>query len=132
LHRHGGSFSNGGAHASHYLPARFHGAWNWSHRSRAAAAAAVASGCAFRDDVPQLEPLCLYSAADSVCLLFRLMRSRMQGYAVEWSPFDATRLAVSTAQHFGIVGQGKQYVLQMQHGMIVPTACFDTAVSEQQ
>jgi hypothetical protein len=51
---------------------------------------------------------------------------------VEWSPFDATRLAVSTAQHFGIVGQGKQYVLQMQHGMIVPTACFDTAVSEQQ
>jgi len=49
------------------------------------------------------------------------------GYAVEWSPFDATRLAVSTAQHFGIVGQGKQYVLQLQHGLLTPTAVFDTA-----
>jgi len=48
------------------------------------------------------------------------------GYAVEWSPFDATRLAVSTAQHFGIVGQGKQYVLQLQHGILTPTAVFDT------
>ena len=48
------------------------------------------------------------------------------GYAVEWSPFDATRLAVSSAQHFGIVGQGKQYVLQMQGGLLVPTAVFDT------
>ena len=50
---------------------------------------------------------------------------------VEWSPFDANRLAVATAQNFGIVGQGKQYVLQMQHGLLVPTAVFDTAVSGQ-
>ncbi len=49
------------------------------------------------------------------------------GYAVEWSPFDATRLAVATAQHFGIVGQGKQYVLQLQGGLLTPTAVFDTA-----
>jgi hypothetical protein len=52
------------------------------------------------------------------------------GYSVEWSPFDANRLAVSTAQHFGIVGQGKQYVLQLQHGILVPTAVYDTAVSQ--
>lgn len=50
---------------------------------------------------------------------------------VEWSPFDANRLAVSTAQNFGIVGLGKQYVLQMQNGLLVPTAVFDTAVRQQ-
>ena len=50
---------------------------------------------------------------------------------MEWSPFDANRLAVATAQNFGIVGQGKQYVLQMQHGLLTPTAVFDTAVSGQ-
>jgi hypothetical protein len=48
---------------------------------------------------------------------------------VEWSPFDESRLAVATAQNFGIVGQGKQYVLQMKNGLLQPTATFETAVS---
>lgn len=34
---------------------------------------------------------------------------------------------MSTAQNFGIVGQGKQYVLQMKNGMLQPTATFETA-----
>ena len=52
------------------------------------------------------------------------------GYSCEWSPFDENRLAVATAQNFGIVGQGKQYVLQLKNGMLQPTATFETAVSE--
>lgn len=34
------------------------------------------------------------------------------GYAVQFSPFD-DRIAVATAQNFGIIGNGKQYVLQV-------------------
>jgi len=51
------------------------------------------------------------------------------GYSVEWSPFDEGRLAVATAQNFGIVGQGKQYVLQLKNGLLQPMATFETAVS---
>ena len=37
-------------------------------------------------------------------------RTEFMGYSVEWSPFDESLLAVATAQHFGIVGNGKQVV----------------------
>ena len=34
------------------------------------------------------------------------------GYSVQFSPFD-DRVAVGAAQNFGIIGNGKQYILQV-------------------
>ena len=34
------------------------------------------------------------------------------GYGVAFSPFVGTRLAVAAAQNFGIIGNGRQYVLE--------------------
>mmetsp|Transcript_13152 Transcript_13152/g.32257 ORF Transcript_13152/g.32257 Transcript_13152/m.32257 type:complete len:323 (+) Transcript_13152:116-1084(+) len=67
-----------------------------------------------------------------------LARTQLEymGYAVEWNPFNANRLAVSTAQHFGIVGQGKQVVLDMKgkgmakvHEEPLKDGCYDCAWS---
>ena len=44
----------------------------------------------------------------------------------EWSPYDDSLLAVSTAQNFGIIGTGKQHVFTVKGGVITPTASFDT------
>jgi peroxin-7 len=41
-------------------------------------------------------------------VLFRTQDTH--GYGVEFSPFRDGLLAVTTAQYFGIVGNGKQYV----------------------
>ena len=35
------------------------------------------------------------------------------GYAVKFSPFLKGRLAVATAQNFGIIGNGRHYALQV-------------------
>ena len=35
------------------------------------------------------------------------------GYACEWSPFEQNKLAIATAQHFGVVGNGKQHIIQV-------------------
>ena len=48
------------------------------------------------------------------------------GYAVEFSPFDETKLACSTAQNFGIIGTGKQYVYTVKNNTIQQSACFET------
>jgi hypothetical protein len=40
-------------------------------------------------------------------------RTAFQGYAVKFSPFEEGKLAVATSQNFGIIGNGKQYVLQV-------------------
>ena len=40
-------------------------------------------------------------------------RAAFNGYAVKFSPFEKGRLAVATAQNFGIIGNGRQYVLQV-------------------
>ena len=40
-------------------------------------------------------------------------RTAFNGYAVKFSPFEKGRLAVATAQNFGIIGNGRQYVLQV-------------------
>jgi hypothetical protein len=40
-------------------------------------------------------------------------RTQFQGYSVRFSPFEETKLAVATSQNFGIVGNGRQYVLQV-------------------
>ena len=41
-------------------------------------------------------------------------RTAFNGYAVKFSPFEEGRVAVATAQNFGIIGNGRQYVLQVQ------------------
>jgi len=49
-------------------------------------------------------------------------------YSVEWSPFDETKLACATSQHFGIIGNGRQYVLDVHpsSGQIQVLNVFDT------
>ena len=39
-------------------------------------------------------------------------KTDFNGYAVKFSPFQDGRLAVATSQNFGIIGNGRQYVLQ--------------------
>jgi len=58
--------------------------------------------------------------------LFPKYETEYMGYAVEWSPFDETKLAVSTAQHFGIIGKGIQYVLNVKGGLITEVQSFET------
>ena len=41
-------------------------------------------------------------------------RTAFQGYSVRFSPFEEGKLAVATSQNFGIIGNGKQYVLQVR------------------
>lgn len=53
----------------------------------------------------------------------------MHGYACEWSSFDESRLAVASAQHFGVVGNGKQYVFRVTPTGMLPIAEFDTKVT---
>ena len=36
------------------------------------------------------------------------------GYAVKFSPFVENRVAVATSQNFGIIGNGRQLVLQVR------------------
>lgn len=40
-------------------------------------------------------------------------RTAFNGYAVKFSPFEEGRIAVATSQNFGIIGNGRQYVLQV-------------------
>ena len=52
----------------------------------------------------------------------------LTGWAVEFSPFQDTWIAVGTSQHFGIVGNGQQTVFEMSadgHSMTQMRA-FDT------
>ena len=42
--------------------------------------------------------------------------SAFNGYSVKYSPFESNKLAVATAQHFGIVGNGRQYILNVENG----------------
>lgn len=41
------------------------------------------------------------------------------GYACEWSPFEDNKLAIATAQHFGVVGNGKQHIIQVDTNNII-------------
>jgi hypothetical protein len=43
--------------------------------------------------------------------------TQFQGYSVRFSPFEESRLAVATSQNFGIIGNGRQYVLQVGSGL---------------
>ena len=48
------------------------------------------------------------------------------GMSVKFSPFDATRLAVTCSANFGIVGKGRVYVMGLlPNGQMEPQAVFD-------
>mmetsp|Transcript_18916 Transcript_18916/g.60466 ORF Transcript_18916/g.60466 Transcript_18916/m.60466 type:complete len:347 (+) Transcript_18916:2286-3326(+) len=57
-----------------------------------------------------------------------LFRTRdYHNYGVEFSPFVEGRLAVASSQFFGIVGNGKQFVLQLQaDGTVQVQRAFET------
>ncbi len=40
-------------------------------------------------------------------------KTPFMGYACEWSPFEENKLAIASAQHFGVVGNGKQHVIRV-------------------
>lgn len=44
-------------------------------------------------------------------------KTEFNGYAVKFSPFEDGRIAVATSQNFGIIGNGRQYVLQVRIGV---------------
>ena len=49
------------------------------------------------------------------------------GCSVEFSPFLQNRLAVATAQYYGIIGNGRQHVLDLgADGQVVEVRYFDT------
>jgi peroxin-7 len=60
-------------------------------------------------------------------------KTTFNGYAVRFNPFIEGRLAVATAQNFGIIGNGRLHVLQQPppgappHSPLVEVAAFDTA-----
>ena len=47
-----------------------------------------------------------------------MFKTPFQGYSVKFSPFEDGRIAVATSQNFGIIGNGRQHVLQVRclHG----------------
>ena len=58
-------------------------------------------------------------------------RTAFNGYAVKFSPFEEGRVAVATAQNFGIIGNGRQYVLQVHSsGRCLLTAVAPDAVCQ--
>lgn len=42
-------------------------------------------------------------------------KTPFNGYAVRFSPFAESRLAVATSQNFGIIGNGRQHVLEVSN-----------------
>eukprot|EP00878_Enallax_costatus_P020020 GHUV01021148.1.p1 GENE.GHUV01021148.1~~GHUV01021148.1.p1 ORF type:complete len:123 (+),score=33.70 GHUV01021148.1:193-561(+) len=54
-------------------------------------------------------------------------KTTFNGYSVKFSPFIESRLAVATAQNFGIIGNGRLHILEMTPGGLIETAAFDTA-----
>lgn len=54
-------------------------------------------------------------------------KTAFQGYSVKFSPFEDDKVAVATSQNFGIIGNGKQYVLQMTPNGLQELRSFDTA-----
>lgn len=54
-------------------------------------------------------------------------RTPFNGYSVKFSPFREQRLAVATAQNFGIIGNGRVHVLDAAPpGGLVEVAAYDT------
>lgn len=40
-------------------------------------------------------------------------KTAFQGYSVKFSPFEDNKIAVATSQNFGIIGNGRQYILEV-------------------
>ena len=40
-------------------------------------------------------------------------KTQFNGYSVKFSPYNEGRIAVASAQNFGIIGNGRQYVLDV-------------------
>lgn len=47
-----------------------------------------------------------------------------QGYAVKYSPFFDNRIAVAAAANYGLVGNGRLYVLELTPNGIVPLKVY--------
>ena len=47
-----------------------------------------------------------------------------QGYAVKYSPFFDNRIAVAAAANYGLVGNGRLYVLELTAQGIVPLKVY--------
>ena len=58
-----------------------------------------------------------------------LFKTDFNGYAVKFSPFEDGRLAVATSQNFGIIGNGRQYVLQVQSQVLLAPPSVSMHVS---
>lgn len=60
----------------------------------------------------------------------RMLHYRTQGFngtAVKYSPFFDNRLAVASAANFGLVGNGRLYVLDLTEKGIVPVKWYVTS-----
>lgn len=55
-----------------------------------------------------------------------VFKTPFNGYSVKFSPFYESQLAVATSQNFGILGNGRVHVLQL-NPTITEIASFDTA-----
>ncbi|ANB11310.1 Pex7p [Sugiyamaella lignohabitans] len=59
--------------------------------------------------------------------MLKFRTSGFSGYSVAYSPFYDSKIAVATAANFGLVGNGRLYVLDIGgDGVIRPQAQFDT------
>ena len=48
-----------------------------------------------------------------------------QGYAVKYSPFFDNRIAVAASANYGLVGNGRLFVLELTPQGIVPLKTYD-------
>lgn len=71
---------------------------------------------------------CRPSKQHSMDTLYENFQSINFSCQVEFSPFEDDKLAVATAQHFGIIGNGRQYVLEVDkdENTIDKVNSFDT------
>ncbi|KAL1212821.1 Peroxisome biogenesis protein 7 [Cardamine amara subsp. amara] len=58
-----------------------------------------------------------------------VFKAPFNGYSVKFSPFYESRLAVATAQNFGILGNGRIHVLELAPGApgVTESVAYDTA-----
>lgn len=59
-----------------------------------------------------------------------MFKTPFQGYSVKFSPFEDGRIAVATSQNFGIIGNGRQHVLQVccLHGGLDASSSASTSL----
>ena len=59
-------------------------------------------------------------------------KTPFMGYACEWSPFEPNKLAIATAQHFGVVGNGKQHIIQVDTKGVVEKSSILSSIQSPQ